>query len=202
MSDLAVRVAKDADDFAVVWKAVTRVIDPTVRLPQLPFVPRGGTVAVGQFTRLLGVDFVPVFQALARAHDDDDIAAAVVEPAKPYYEQHYGFLPAFSVGAQGLDNGYWKGLTYSPSGDPTGEIGVSADVFAVVGSSGRWAVWGERFWDVALLWTMTSGPWLNVGVPFVTPRAAVEDFAGYGTWGTRLNDDAVREFVRNVEALG
>lgn len=169
MSDLTFRVAEDADDIAGIWTAVTSVVDPAVRLPRLPFVARGGTVAVGEFTRLLGVDFVPVFQALARAHGDDGIAAAVVEPAKSYYEQHYGFLPAFTVGAQDLEDGYWEGLTYSPSGDPTGEIGVSADVIAVVGLSRRWAVWGQRSWELALLWTEEAGSWLDVGVPFVAP---------------------------------
>jgi hypothetical protein len=202
MSDLGFRVVRDADELRAIWTQASRVINPAVRLPNLPFVAATGTVTVGQFGRLLGDDFVPVLQSLAREHGDGDVTTTVIDPTSAYYDENYGFLPAFTMDAHRLDEAYWEGLSYSPSGDPTGEIGVSADVVAVVGSSGKWAVWGQRSWDIALVWAVAAGSWLDAGVPFVTPRAALEDFAGYGTWGTRLDPHEVDAFVRNVEAFG
>lgn len=201
MNRLGFHAAEGADDFASILATVTSVVNPSKRLPDLPFVARSGTVAVGEFTRLLGIKIVPVLQALAQAYGDGDVATAVIDPAPSYYAQHCGFLPAFTVMTHELDDGYWEGLTFSPSNDPTVEIGESADVIAVVGSSRRWAVWGQRSWELAVVWAEEAGPWLDAGVPFVSPRAALEDFAGYGTWGTRLDDDDVAAFIRNVDAF-
>jgi hypothetical protein len=202
VNDRRVHLALEADHFAAIRATVATAIDLDVRLPSLPFRARTGTVAVGEYTRLMGGGFVPVLQALAEAHGDDHVAAAVVEPAMSYYKQHYGFFPGFTVCVDALDGGYWEALTFSASGDPTGEIGFSANVFAIAGPSGRWAVWGERWWNIALVWAVEAGPWLDAGVPFVSPREALEDFAGYGTWGTELKDDEVTAFLRNVETFG
>jgi hypothetical protein len=180
---------------------VTSVVDPVLRLPTLPFRARAGAVAVAQYGRFLGVEFVPVLRALAGVYGDDEVATAVVEPATSYYRGHYGFLPGFLVPADALDDWYWEGLRYAPCGDPTGEIGESGGVVAVTGSSRRWAVWGQRSWDLVLVWALERGRWLDAGVPFVSPRTALEDFAGYGTWGTRLRDDDAAAFVRNVETF-
>lgn len=52
------RMARDADQLAVVSAAVTAVIDPSARLPSLPFAPAvAGSWSVS--SPLLGVDFVP-----------------------------------------------------------------------------------------------------------------------------------------------
>lgn len=158
-------------------------------------------MAVGEFTRLLGIGFVPLFQALADAHGDTSVAVAVIEPEVSYFSEGFGFFPAFTVATHDLDDGYWDGLTFSPSHDPTGEMGESADVIAIVGSTQNWAIWGERSWDLAVVWAVVSGAWLNAGVPLADPRTAVEDFAGYGTWGTRLQHGEVETFVRNVESF-
>ncbi len=197
-----VRIAADSAEFESISATVISLVDPSVRLPTLPFRAPGGRVAVGEFTRLLGVDFVPVFQALADSHGDTSIAVAVIEPTVSYFNEGFGFFPAFTVATHELDDGYWDGLRFSPSHDPTGEIGESADVLAIAGSSQEWAIWGQRSWDLALVWTVANGPWLDAGVPFADAMTALVDFAGYGTWGTRLSDDEVGEFVRNVEAFG
>lgn len=202
MSDRTVHMAHNTRDFDAIWQMIETVVDPLVRLPRLPFRASSGVVAVAQYERLLSADIIPVLQALAVAQNDGEVVTAAVEPAAAYYDEHYQFLPGFTVAPKTLDQGYWQGLTYSPSGDPTGEIGASADVLAVVGSSGQWAVWGERSWDLALVWAIEAGSWLHAGIPFVSPRTALEDFAGYGTWGTRLDEHAVATFVRNVAAFG
>ena len=194
-------IAKVDSDFAAIWAMVTAVVDPVVRLPTLPFRANAGSVAVGQYGRFLGIEFVPVLRALVGVYRDDVVATAVVDPATSYYREHYGFLPGFLIPPDLLDDWYWEGLRYAPCGDPTGEIGESGDVVAVVGSSRCWAVWGQRSWDIVLVWAPEPGQWLNAGVPFVSPRTALDNFAGHGTWGTRLRDDEAATFVRNMETF-
>lgn len=72
----------------------------------------------------------------------------------------------------------------------------------IVGSSRKWAVWGWRSWEVALLWSVGAGPWLDLeDVPLMLDaRTAMEAFAG--SWGTMLEQDEVEAFVRNVKAFG
>lgn len=201
MSGSGLSIAGDANEFAAISAAVTNVVDTKARLPTLPFRLARGRVAVGQFTRLVGVDFVPVFQALAANHGDDAFFVLVIEPTASYFSGGFGFFPAFTVATKEAEDAYWDALTFSPSDDPTGEIGESADVIAIVGANQEWAIWGQRSWDLALLWAPSIGGWRDVGVPFVDPQQAVEDFAGYGTWGTRLDSEEVTAFVRNVEAF-
>lgn len=83
-----------------------------------------------------------------------------------------------------------------------GEIGVAADVLAVAGASGRWAVWGQRSWELALVWSADGDAWLRDTVPFASPLQALRDFAGYGTWGTRLEDRDAMKFVERADAFG
>jgi hypothetical protein len=87
-----------------------------------------------------------------------------------------------------------------PMDDPTGEIREASNVFAVVGSSQRWAVWGERWWELALVWATAHGAWLEVEeVAFLDRAPAMEAFAGYGSSGTLWDPAEVETFVRNVD---
>ena len=195
-------MARDHEEFATRVALVDAVVDTSARLPDLPFVARAGSLVVGEYTRLLGTDIVPVLQALVHDHLDDFIIGVVTDPAPSYYSKHYGFLPAFTVPSDALGDGYWDALNYSPSGDPTGELGVSANVAVIVGSSRQWAVWGERAWELFLVWAAEPGAWMSADVPFEPVRTALVDFAGHGSWGTRLDDGQVAEFIRNVETFG
>lgn len=200
MTAAGLHVAHDPNDFAAISATVTTVVDPSARLPDIPFRPDGGRVAVGEFTSLLGVDFVSVFRALANVHGDETFSVLMVEPTASSFAVDHGFFPAFTVATDRAEDAYWDGLTFSPSGDPTDEIAESADVIAIVGANQGWAIWGQRSWGLALVWASSISSWPDVDVPLLGPRQAVEDFAGYGSWGTRLDPDEVATFIRNVEA--
>ncbi|MDR5701869.1 hypothetical protein [Agromyces aerolatus] len=48
-------------------------------------------------------------------------------------------------------------------------------MFAITGSSGRWAVWGQRSWDLGILLSDSEdGPWKNAGVEFLSIEEALE----------------------------
>ena len=174
------------------------MVDVGCRLPGWPFTGAAGHVAVGQYERLLGIDFVPVFEALASVHGDREILVIVAEPQPSYYAAHYDFRPGFRVTPDALREGYWRGLSYKPSGDQSGAIAYTANSIAAVGSTGTWAVWGQRDWDLVLVHAAADdGPWLHAGVPFVPPREALESFTAPNRRVTPLTDLETTTFLRN-----
>ena len=88
-------------------------------------------------------------------------------------------------------------VAHEPDGDPTGAVTYTADVVALAGSSKRWAVWAERFWDLAIVFSEHSeGPWLSRGVPFVPVEVALTDFTE-PDFKTPLGADQRATFLHN-----
>jgi hypothetical protein len=177
MSGGGLRIPLGAVEFESCWSAVTALIDPDRRLPDWPFTTKGRHVAVAQYDHLGGRGFVPVLQALASVYGDQEIVLVVTEPTPSYYATNHGFLPGFRVATDALDDGYWGGLSYEPSRDQASAITYLAGAMAVIGSTAKWAIWGQLDWDLVLVQTPDKdGPWLDAGVPFVPPAVALENF--------------------------
>jgi hypothetical protein len=191
------RIPLTAEEFAESWSRVRTVINTDARLPAWPFSRRGGLTAVGQYGRLMGADFIPVLGALSKDHGDDKVFLVVVDPTPSYYVTNYGFYPGFELDVAGLTAGYWPGLSYEPGDDPTGAIAYTANDVAVVGSTGAWAVWGQRDWDVVLVQGSNEGSWLTAGVPFVPPAKALEDFTAVERWANPLSPEDSSSFLSN-----
>jgi hypothetical protein len=121
--------------------------------------------------------FGPLLQSLADFHGDESVTTLVLDPTPASYREYYGGFPAFSLPRGDLATAFWDCVSYEPGGDPTGAVIFTADVATTVGSSGAWAVWAERWWDLAIVLSDTvGGPWLSQGVPFVPVEVALADF--------------------------
>jgi hypothetical protein len=158
------------------------VLDLAARLPDWPF-RIAGKAAVCEFSRFMSGTFGLVVGRLAEAAGDEHVTVAVVEPDLDYH--HYrenGAFPAFRVERASLEAGiagYWAGVSYRPGGDPFAAVEMMSNVAFVVGSSGAWAAWGQRDWELAVLVApAVDGPWLHHDIPFVGPREAVADLRG------------------------
>jgi hypothetical protein len=202
MTCTGLHLPQSPEEFATCWARVTSVVDPSSRLPQSPFVAPGVT-DIAQYERLLGTDFVPVLDALAELHGDDDITLVTVEPDPAYYREHYSHFPALRVQRSALAECFWEGLAFEPLGDPTGSVAYTADVVAVAGSTGAWAVWGQRDWDLVLVHSAAaSRPWLDVGVPFASAREALRDFTTPSRGGAPVPDGEAATFAANLKPPG
>lgn len=198
MTSSGLQMPQSDDELAAYWSDVASLLDPDLRLPQLPFLAPTGQVDVAQYDRLLGANFVPVLRALGEAHADRSITLVVIDPPPSYYQEEYSFYPAFRASVEGLDDEYWSGLSYEPLDDPTGAIAFTANVVAVVGSTKAWAVWGERNWELALVHTSaTDRRWLDQGVPFLPPGDAIEAFTAPRDRRT-LTETEVATFIANA----
>lgn len=177
MSD-RLRFPPDPAGFAVLSDGVERVVDTSSRLPQWPLRHRRTAhVDVCQYSHAIEGSFAPVLQSLADFHGDVVVTTLVLEPKPAYYREHYGGFSAFLLPRGDVSTSFWDCVSYEPAGDPTGALINTANVVATVGSSGVWAVWAERSWDLAIVLSDTvGGPWLSQGVPFVPIEVALADF--------------------------
>lgn len=200
MTDQGLFVPKNADEFATCQADVVAVLDLTSRLPELPFRVSGGEIRIAQYEHLLGTDFVPVLAGLADDHGDAAVTIVVVDPDPAYYVKQYSHFPAVRLERAALPERYWEGISYEPSGDPTGAIAYTADVVAVAGATRGWAVWGQRDWDLVLIHsTAPAGPWADTSVPFVSAEEAVQDFTFASSGEVSLAEPEIAALLKNLD---
>ncbi len=199
-----VHVPANANEFAAYLEKVSEIFDTNLRLPDWPFRAPSGYVSICQFDDVLGSRFVPVLQELSATYGDSEITLAVLEPDPSYYWRAYSHFPGFRLQRESLtDEKYWAALSYEPKGDPTGAVAYTANVVAVVGSSGAWAVWGQRDWELSLVLAPSEiGDRLRSSLPFVDAREALGDFRGPSGWVKPLSETEIATFLRNVEERG
>ncbi|GAA4625637.1 hypothetical protein [Cellulomonas oligotrophica] len=195
--------ATDQIEFDRLAQSVGVVVELGARLPAWPFRPQRAFSHVIEYDRVLGGDFAAVLLALARTYNDHAVATVVLDPDVGYYSDAYGILPGFQVETASLEAGYVEGLRLEPGGDATGALAYTADVIAIAGSSGKWALLGQRDWEIALLCTpQDSGPWSRTPVPVFGRDLDLGSIRSPAGWGVELAEDEVREFWENVRSQG
>jgi len=203
MSSFFKRATSQAD-FDRLTETVGSVVELKSRLPAWPFRPAAGAFGqVIEYDRVLGDDFAEVLVALTRTYLDQSVATVVLGPDVQYYRTAYGTLPGFEVEAAWLEAGYGEGMRYEPRGDPTGALAYTANVIAVAGSARRWALWGQRDWEIAVLCTPHDvGPWLDTSVPVFGRDLDLDAIRSPAGWGVPLSEGERREFWRNLRLRG
>jgi hypothetical protein len=172
-----VRYPQDASAYELILGQVKRVLDIDQRLPQWPFIAPAGHADICQFSLAVEGPFDAVLEALVGTYGDETVSLVILQPSPIYYRENYGSYPAFMTSAAGIADTYWDLVSYEPGGDPTGAASYTAEVAAIVGSSGAWGVWAERTWDIAIVLSQqANGPWLSRGVTFVSAEEALANF--------------------------
>jgi hypothetical protein len=189
----------EAEVFERILVDVRRTVRTDVRLPDWPFAAPLGHVDICQYSLAIEGPFGPVLEALVATYDDETISFVVLDPAPDYYREGYGSYPAFVTGDRVITaQSYWELVSHEPAGDITGAPIYTANTVAIVGSSGAWAVWAERSWDLALVLSQhANGPWTSRGVTFVPVEEALADFTE-PDFKVPLSDEARSRFLRNV----
>jgi hypothetical protein len=172
-----VRYPSDRWSFERILGDVERVLKSDLRLPDWPFRVATGKADICQFSLAIEGPFGPVLQALVDTHADESVSLAVLDPRPDYYRENYGSYPAFMTPGGTIASTYWDLVAYEPGDDPTGAVTYTANVVALVGTSGAWAVWAERSWDLAIVVSQhANGPWTSHGVNFVSAAEALATF--------------------------
>jgi hypothetical protein len=199
---VGVRYPQSAEDFDRVLGEVGRVLHTDHRLPMWPFAAAAGHADICQFSLAIAGPFGPVLQALAATYADEAVSFVVLDPSPDYYRENYGSYPTFVAPGKTIAAAYWDLVSYEPGGDATGAATYTANVVALVGSSGAWAVWAERSWDLAIVLSQhVNGPWASCGVPFVPVEEALRDFTE-PDFKVPLTPQARLRFLDNVRERG
>lgn len=193
---------RNDEQHAHLLREVEALLDVEERLPHWPFHAAFGNVDICQYSHAVEGSFGPVLQALVDQHGDDTVTSVTLEPSAAYYHQNYGTFGSFRVSGPAISSAYWDAVSHEPQGDPTGALTYTANVVAIVGSTGRWSVWAERTWDLALVVSQyPDGPWRSRGVTFVPAETALAEFTE-PDFKTPLTAERRAEFLRNVRAAG
>lgn len=192
----------EAASFKRILRTIERSLRCDFRLPDWPFVAATGNADMCQFSLAVEGPFGAVLQELVGVYGDANISFAVLDPSPEYYRKYYGSYPAFTTPGEAIAEAFWGSVSYEPEGDPTGSVAYTANVVAIAGDSGSWAVWGERSWDIAIvLSSRRSGPWKSVGVDFVPAVNALADFTE-PAFKQPLADSERAAFLNNVRQRG
>jgi hypothetical protein len=199
----SVRFPADSVEFGRFVDLVERHVDASRRLPEWPFRTATGFVTIYEYDRVLGGSFGRVLEALVSDFGDSEVNVVGVVPESSYYLDGYDMFPAFVIAAGDIADGYLAGLRQEPDGDPTGALGDSLDVVAMAGSSGAWAVWAQRDWEIGVLLTSApSGAWRSVDVPWFGPDADLDSIRSPAGWGLALSEADLTIFRDQVHKRG
>jgi len=87
-----------------------------------------------------------------------------------------------------------------PNDDVSGALVESADAIAMCGSTGRWAVWGQRDWEIGILLTDGSFAPPEDSVPSFSDSTDLELIRSPEGYCVPLSPSALREFHDNWRA--
>lgn len=198
-----VEFAMSEQAFSALAGELEHQLDTAARLPDWPFRAPVGFVTIFEYDRLLGGMFGAVLESLAHTYEDESVAVLGLDPAVAYYRERFGVFPGFRITRESLGAGYAAGLFHEPGDDPAGALIYSIDVLGIVGSSGAWAVWGERDWEIALLLTTHSeGPWLHQSVPWFGRDVELDALRSPSGWGRPLGPSELSRFQMHVRMRG
>lgn len=188
--------------FSAVLREIRTTVNTDTRLPEWPFKAQLGHAYFCQFSYAIEGAFGPVLEKLAHTYEDASVNFVVLDPAPNYYRENYGCYPAFATPTHSISEGFWQAVSHEPVGDPTGSPTFTANVVAAVGTSGSWALWAERAWDLAIVLTQReAGSWLSAGVEFVPVETALANYTE-PDFKVRLRTHVREEFLRNVQERG
>lgn len=173
-----------------------------VRFPNWPFRDAHGYTVIFEYDRVLGGGFGEVLAELADAHGDEAVTAVGVDPSPSIYREG-GFFPAFSVPGGSIRTGYNDAMWFEPGVDVVYCLAITLNMIAITGSSGAWAVFARRDWEIGLLLTPEpTGPWLDTSVAWFDRDIDLDEIRSPAGWGMPLSDADREEFARQIRERG
>ena len=172
--------------------------EPGPRFPSWPFGLRRGFVTVFSFDGMLSSDFGAVLDALCAFYGDEYAGMVALEPSATYFVDSYGYSPYVKLPGTAPGSEFESDVWFEPGGDLTGSLWFGLNTGALAGSSGAWAIHGERSWELSVLITADpDGPWRSTGLPWVA-RSDARDFRGPVGWVSPDTDAEWEEFESNL----
>lgn len=187
-------------DLRDVYEHVDRVVDRTAGLPNSPF-RENGRDSLCEFEQFRAGTFGPTLAALVSQFGDECVSGLSTDPDADYFDQFYRTSGAFNIPAAKIAEDYWTVLSHQPDDDVTGALFFAADVLCVVGSSGAWAIWGERALGVAIVRSKGSDmSWREGSSYFASAEEALWSFVEPNFNRGPMPANFAEDFLRNFDS--
>ncbi|WP_146771108.1 hypothetical protein [Prauserella muralis] len=147
-----------------------RIVDPSSSLPDWPFIPVEGEVDICEDVEFSGDDFAVALAEIAKVHRDKSLYFVTLDGGD--------MRPCFSLAVEEIPRGYRAAVGHEPVEELNGgSIRDAVTIFAIFGDSTKWAVWGDRNWEVLVVYSPeVRRPWRDATeLEFVTAARAVDD---------------------------
>jgi hypothetical protein len=196
-------VVSSREEYELVFSDLRRVVNLSARLPDTPFWSDEGTDSFCELEHFRSGLFGPHLEALAVQYHDEFVSGANLDEFFVDREDRYGTFSAFRIPSSQVAEQYYRALTYEPDDNLAGAMYFSAEILCVAGSSGSWAIWGERPIGVAIVRTVGSDvSWRDYSEWFLSPEDAIEAFIEPNFNRQPLPAEWRRTFLRNVRPFG
>lgn len=182
---------------------VASMVHLEASFPDWPFRSGPAYATLYEFDRMLGGLFGQTLQLLAATYGDREIDVVATTPNPDAFAEEYGFFPAFRASSDEIAETYYPALSWSPEGREITAFIFSVESFAVVGSTRRWAVYGQRDWEIGILITPDEdGPWKNSAAPWFPSDTDLSIIRGPIGWGMPVPDQDLEKLANHLAKYG
>jgi hypothetical protein len=197
-------VVSSREELEIVFSDLRRVMNLSARLPDSPFLSDEGTDSFCQDVSFNAGSFGPFLEALTLQFHDEFVSGARLDPR--YFlddEDLRGNFSAFHIPTSKVADQYWQALKYEPNDNGAYSIYSNWNVLCAAGSSGSWAIWGERMIGIAIVRTAGEDvSWRGDSDWFLPATEAIRAFIEPEFNVQPLSTDFRQSFLKNVRPVG
>lgn len=191
-------------DFEFELQNINRLVDRTAALPDQVFVTRPVAFHVIAFDQFWSEEFFVDAQRLTKRAGDASFTLAVLRPDPDhYYHAHFGKFPVLLFSNSDPAQRYIDELHRDPGDSPADAIAYHAEVVLVYPASTRWAMYGDRDLEIAIVAVMDEEMEAAIrttaqSLTLFTPTEALTELLG-PVYGGAVPEAVKHSLVRNYE---
>lgn len=191
-------------DFEFELQKINRLIGRSATLPDQVFVTAPVAFHIVDFDQVWSEEFFVDAQRLTRRAGDASLTLAVLRPDPDhYYHAHFGKFPVLRFSTSDSAQRYIDELHQDPGDSPADAIAYNSEVVLVYPASVRWAIYGDRDLEIAVIAVMDKEIEAAIGTTaqslrLFTPAEAVIELLGPVYRGA-VPEDVKRSLVRNYQ---
>jgi hypothetical protein len=142
-------------DFETELQKIDRIVDRSAALPDQVFVTRPVAFHIIDFDQLWSEEFFDDAQRLTKRAGDESFTFVVLRPDPDnYYHAEFGKFPLVRFSNADPAQGYLDELHQDPGDSPADAIAYNSEVVLVFPASARWAIYGDRNLEIAIVGVM------------------------------------------------
>jgi hypothetical protein len=191
-------------DFEFELQKINRLVDRSTTLPDQVFVTRPVAFHIIDFDQFWSEEFFVDAQRLTKRAGDASLTLAVLRPdPTAYYHARFGKFPVLRFSSADPAQRYLDELHQDPGDSPADAIAYNSKVILVFPASARWAIYGDRDLEIAVVAAMDEEIEATIratarSLRLFTPAEAVTELLGPVYRGAGP-EDVKRSLVRNYE---